>query len=95
MGREDYGWVQGGKLRPGMLVLDIRGNARDGSVPEGDGVVEEITDITPAADSGGKGYIKLHLKELDRGTERTRFACKTKMFEAKASNRTLGAPSQG
>jgi hypothetical protein len=84
MGRGDYGWVQGGKLRPGMLVLDIPGNARDGSVPEGDGVVEEITDITPAADSGGKGYVKLHLKEIKGGAERSRFACKTKMFEAKA-----------
>ena len=48
------------------------------------GVVEEITDITPAADSGGKEYVKLHLKEAKRGAERTRFACKTKMFEAKA-----------
>jgi hypothetical protein len=67
-----------------MLVLDVRGNARDGSVPEGVGVVEEITDITPAADSGGKEYVKLHLKEAKRGAERTRFACKTKMFEAKA-----------
>ncbi|MBA3950432.1 MAG: hypothetical protein H0X57_00950 [Rubrobacter sp.] len=84
MGREDYSWVQGGKLRTGMLVLDVRGNARDGSVPEGVGVVEEITDITPAADSGGKEYVKLHLKEAKRGAERTRFACKTKMFEAKA-----------
>jgi hypothetical protein len=31
---------------------DIRGNARDGSVPEGDGVVEQITNITPASPSG-------------------------------------------
>jgi hypothetical protein len=49
MGREDYQWVQGGKLRTGMFVLDIGGNARNGSVPEGVGVVEEITKITPAA----------------------------------------------
>jgi hypothetical protein len=84
MGREDYSWVQGGKLRRGMLVLDIRGNAKDGSVPEGVGLVEEITDITPASDSGGKEYVKLHLKEVKRGTERTRFACKSKLFEAKA-----------
>ena len=52
MGREDYYWVQGGKLRTGMFVLDIGGNARNGSVPEGVGVVEEITDIkdiTPAS----------------------------------------------
>ncbi len=52
--------------------------------PEGDGVVEEITDIEPASPSGGKEYVKLHLKEVTRGTERTRFACKTKLFEAKA-----------
>ena len=85
MGREDFSWVQGGKLRTGMLVLDIRGNARNGSVPEDVGVVEEITDITPAApDSGGREYVKLHLKEVKRGTERTRFACKTKLFEARA-----------
>src|SRR3712207_4438682 len=84
MGREGYIWVQGGKLRPGMLVLDIRGNARDGSVPEGVGVVEEITKIGPASSSGGKEYVKLHLREAKRGTERTRFACKTKLFEAKA-----------
>lgn len=84
MGRDDYSWVQGGKLRTGMLVLDIRGNARNGSVPEGVGVVEEITKIEPASPSRGKEYVKLHLKEVKRGTERTRFACKTKLFEAKA-----------
>lgn len=82
MGREGYSWVYGDKLRPGMLVLDVGGNARDGSVPEGVGVVEEITDITPAANSGGKEYVKLHLKAANRGKERTRFACKTKLFEA-------------
>lgn len=42
MGREDYGWVH-----------------------------------------GGKEYVKLHLKAVNRGKERTRFACKTKLFEAK------------
>ena len=84
MGREDYHWVQGGKLRTGMFVLDIGGNAQDGSVPEGVGVVEEITNIPPASPSRGKEYVKLHLKEVKRGTERTRFACETKLFEAKA-----------
>jgi hypothetical protein len=69
---------------PGMLVLDIRGNARDGSVPEGVGVVEVITNITPASPSGGKEYVKLHLIEVKSATERTRFACNTKLFEAKA-----------
>lgn len=84
MGGEDFRWVQGGKLRPGMMVLDIRGNARDGSVPEGVGVVEEITNVTPASPSGGKEYVKLHLREVENGAERTRFACTTKLFEAKA-----------
>ncbi len=84
MGREDYSLVYGGKLRPGMLVLDIGGNARNGSVPEGVGVVEEITNITPASPSRGKEYVKLHLKAVKSGKERTRFACKTKLFEAKA-----------
>jgi hypothetical protein len=83
MGREDYNWVEGGKLRKGMLVVDIGGNARDGSVPEGVGVFEEITDITPASPSGGKEYVRLHLKEVRSGKERTRFACKTKLFEAR------------
>ncbi len=83
-GSAGYIWVHGGKLRPGMLVLDIRGNARDGSVPEGVGVVEEITDVTPASPSGGKEYVKLYLKEVVRGAERTRYACTTKLFLAKA-----------
>jgi hypothetical protein len=78
-----------------ILELDIRGNARDGSVPEGVGVVEEITDITPASDSGGKEYVKLHLKAVKSGTERTRFACKTKLFEARPEHRTLLAPYEG
>jgi hypothetical protein len=89
MGREDYHWVQGGKLRPGMLVLDIRGNARDGSVPEGVGVVEEITDIEPAHPSGSKGYVNLHLNAVRGGKERTRFACKTKLFERSQGLRTV------
>ncbi len=95
MGRRDYLWVYGGKLRTGMSVLGIGGNARDSSVPEGVGVVEEITDITAASPSCGKEYFKLHLKEVKRGTERTRFACKTKLFLAtvRPENRTLIAPS--
>ena len=84
MGREDFSWAQGGKLRTGMLMLDIRGNAKDGSVPEGVGVVEEITKIEPASPLGGKEYVKLHLKDVKKGTARTRFRCKTKLFEAKA-----------
>jgi hypothetical protein len=63
MGREDYHWIEGGKLRKGMLVLDIGGNAREGSVPEGVGVVEEITDITPASDSAGKEYVSCTSKK--------------------------------
>ena len=56
---------------------------RDGSVPEGSGAVEEITDITPASDSHGKEYVKLHLKGVRSGTEWTRFASNTKLFVAK------------
>lgn len=85
MGREDYHWVQGGKLRTGMFVLDIGGNAQDGSVPEGVGVVGEITKITPAAPGhNGQEYVKLHLKEVRSGKERTRYASKAKLFEARA-----------
>jgi hypothetical protein len=87
MGREDYILMQGGKLRSGMLVLDIDGRAKKGSlrgaVPEGVGVVEEITKIEPASPSGGKEYVDLHLKEMKRGTKRKRYACKTKLFRAK------------
>ena len=64
--------------------MDIRGNARDGSVPEGVGVVEEITNVTPASPLHDKEYVKLHLQDIKRGTERTRFACKTKLFKAKS-----------
>jgi hypothetical protein len=67
MGREDYSWVQGGRLTSGTLVLDIRGRAKNGSVPEGVGVVEEITKIDPASPSGGKEYVKLHLKSVKSG----------------------------
>jgi hypothetical protein len=66
-----------------MFVLDIGGKAENGSVPEGVGVVEEITDITPAADSHGTEYVKLHLKGVRSGDERTRFASKRKLFEAR------------
>ena len=82
MGREDYHWVQVGKLRTGMFVLDIGGNAQDGSVPEGVGVVEEITDITHDSPSHSTEYVKLYLKGVRSGRERTRYASKRKLFEA-------------
>jgi hypothetical protein len=66
-----------------MFVLDIGGKAENGSVAEGVGVVEEITDITPAADSHGTEYVKLHLKAVRSGKERIRYASKTKLFEAR------------
>ena len=72
MGRDDYHWVQSGKLRTGMFVLDIGGNAKDGSVPEGVEVVEEITDITHASPSHGTEFVKLHLKGVRSGNERTK-----------------------
>ena len=87
MDREDYIWVQGSRLRPGMLVLDIDGSApKDsprGAIPEGVGVVEEITKIEPASPTGGKEYVDLHVKWVKKGTERQRYACKTKAFKAK------------
>ncbi len=80
-----YSLVEGGRLEPGMLVFNIRGNAKDGSVPEGDDVVEEITDITPASDSPqGQGYVKLHLKALNGGATRTKYLSKAKKVKAKA-----------
>ena len=57
-----------------MLVLDIRGNARDGSVPKGNGVAEEITGLTPASPSHGTEFVRLHLREVRSGAERTRFS---------------------
>ena len=86
MGREDYSLVEGGKLKPGMLVLDIRGNAKNGSVPEGEGVISSITNITPAAPGhNGQPYVKLHLKQTNgKGNERTKYLSKAKKVVAKA-----------
>jgi hypothetical protein len=84
MGKEDYSLVEGGKLRPGMLVLDIRGDAKNGSIPEGVGVVEEITKIAPAAPGhNGQEYVKLHLKAVTGGATRTKYLSKAKKVEAK------------
>jgi hypothetical protein len=46
--------------------------------------LEPSTDdfLRTAPPSGGKEYVKLHLNEVKSGNERTRFACKTKLFEA-------------
>jgi hypothetical protein len=76
---QPYSLVEGGRLEPGMLVLNLRGNARDGFVPEGDDVVEEITDITPASDSHSQGYVKLHLEALEGGTTRTKYLSMAKV----------------
>lgn len=86
--------VEGGKLKPGMLVLDIGGNAKDGSVPEGDDVVEEITNITPAANSGGQEYVKLHLKAVEDGTARTKNLSKAKKVKIKAGGQFKGGKAQ-
>jgi hypothetical protein len=67
---EKFSRVHGGESRPGMLVLDIRGNAGDGSVPEGVGVVEEIANVTPAAPSNGKVYVRMRQREVRSGTGR-------------------------
>jgi len=87
MGREDYSWVPGGQLKRGMVVLDIRGNAKKdsrlGSIPTGFGVEEEITKIRPAYPSQGREYVELHLKEVKNGAERIKYLSKTKLVEAK------------
>jgi len=48
----------------------------------------KITNITPAYPSGGTEYVKLYLKQVNKGREvreRKKFACKTKLFRAKAT----------
>jgi len=92
---ELYGLVEGGELKPGMLVLDIRGNAKNGSVPEGVGVVEEITKITPAAPGhNGQEYVKLHLKAVKDGTTRTKYLSKAKKVKAKAGGQYKGGKAR-
>ena len=87
MGREDYSWMPGGQLKHGMVVLDIRGDAKKGSrlgsVPTGFGVEEEITNIIPAHPSQGREYVELHLKEVKNGAERRKFLSKAKLVQAK------------
>jgi hypothetical protein len=94
MGREDYSLVEGGKLKPGMLVLGIRGNAKNGSVPEGEGVIEEITNITPAAPGhNGQPYVKLHVRQTNgkgKGNERTKYLSKAKKVVANAGGQFKG-----
>ena len=84
--REGYEPVKGGELKAGMLVRDIGGNARDGSVPTGENVVEEITAILPASPSGGREYVNLVLQSVDTDDdERTKYLSKTKRVLAKAA----------
>lgn len=87
---ERFSLVEGDKLKPGMLVLDIGGNAKNGSVPEGVSVVEEITNITPAYPSGGRGYVKLHLRAVKGGTTRTKYLSEAKKVKAKAGGQFKG-----
>lgn len=89
-----YSLVEGGRLEPGMLVFNIRGNAKNGTVPEGDDVVEEITNITPASDSHGQGYVKLHLKALKGGTTRTKYLSTAKKVKAKVGGQYKGGKAQ-
>jgi hypothetical protein len=89
---EGYSWVEGGKLRPGMLVFNIRGNAKGGSVPEGEAVVEEITKIDPPGNEpeGRTPHCKLHLRLVSGATnkqpgyERTKYLSIYKKALAKA-----------
>ena len=85
MGREDYSWVPGGQLKRGMVVLDIRGNAKKGSRlgPTGFGIGEEITEIRPAYPSHGREAVELHLKEVKNGAERRKFLSKARLVQAK------------
>jgi hypothetical protein len=88
MGRKDYSWMPGGQLKHGMVVLDIRGDAKKGSklgsVPTGFGVEEELTEIRPAYPSHtGQEYVELHLKEVKNGAERRKFLSKAKLVQAK------------
>jgi hypothetical protein len=87
MGRGDYSWVPGGQLKSGMVVLDIRGNAKKGSrlgsVPTGFGVEEEITKLRPAYPSQGREAVELHLKEVKNGAERRKFLSRAKLVQAK------------
>jgi hypothetical protein len=92
---EGYSLVEGGKLKSGMLVRDIGGNKRDGSVPTGKNVVEEITNVLPASPSGGREYVKLALKRVDTGEERTKFLSKTKRVAAKAAADSSNGGSGG
>lgn len=71
-------------------MFNIRGNAKNGSVPEGDDVVEEITSITPASDSHGQGYVKLHLRAVKGGTTRTKYLSETKKLKARAGGQFKG-----
>ncbi len=86
MGRGDYSWVPGGQVKHGMVVLDIRVNAKKGprlgSAPTGFGVEEKITKIKPAHTSQGREYVELHLKELKNGAKRIKYLSKTKLVEA-------------
>lgn len=85
---DGYAVVEGGSLKIGHQVHDLGGGAKNGSVPEGEGVVEKITDITKAAPGkGGQEYVKLHLERVDKagkGATRTKFLSKAKKVVAKA-----------
>ena len=74
-------------MKRGMMVLDIRGNAKKGSrlgsAPTGFGVEEEITNIRPAYPSQGREYVELHLIDVKNGAERIKYLSKTKLVEAK------------
>lgn len=84
-GPEGYALVEGGKLETGMLVRDIGGNARDGSVPTGENVFETITDVLPASPSHGREFVNLVLQRVDTGTQRTKYLSKTQRVLAKAA----------
>ena len=85
---QGYSLIEGGKLEAGMLVRDVGGDAKDGSVPAGENVVETITAVLAASPSDGHEYVKLALKRADTGTKRAKFLSKTKRVFAKITPRS-------
>jgi hypothetical protein len=89
LGRADYSWVEGGKLKVGWITHNIGGNSKRGDVPESEDYAEEVTAINPAYPGhNGQEYKKLTLKMVDGpkdmlGKERNKFLSTAKKVEAK------------
>jgi hypothetical protein len=92
LSREDYSWVEGGKLKVGWITHNIGGNSKRGDVPKSEDYAEEVTAINPAAPGhNGQEYKKLTLKMVDGpkdmlGKERNKFLSTAKKVEAKTKD---------